>query len=206
MFVDKNILFIWAHFDDIELSCWWTIAKISLEYPTCTIYYCICATSTEDYEVRSNEQKEVWEMVNVHKIYELWFNDWKLTHNKRLISSIEEVISEVNPSIIFTHAKEQSHQDHIAVYNATITSCRNFNWILVTYPSYRTNLLDAPTINLFIDISKYMNEKTLLLKKYVSQQWKKFMDETFVTSYNQYYWRKFWKEFIEPFYVLQHVI
>ena len=56
----------------------------------------------------------------------LWggFPDCDVAAGSRAVGLIEEVMAEVRPDIVYTHAPDDSHQDHRAVAEASISACR----------------------------------------------------------------------------------
>jgi LmbE family N-acetylglucosaminyl deacetylase len=123
-------------------------------------------------------KKQAWrealksaEKLGVFEVIFLGISDTKVQHDSETIQKIEKVIKKVNPDIIYTHHPIDSHQDHIATYNCTISAGRNVPTI-ITYEDV-TSIDFIP--NLFIDISPYLNKKIESLKCFKSQGHKEFM-------------------------------
>jgi LmbE family N-acetylglucosaminyl deacetylase len=60
----------------------------------------------------------------------LGLSDGELVANAATIGPIEQVINEIKPDIIYTHAEDDSHQDHRATASAVLAAGRNSTTIL----------------------------------------------------------------------------
>ncbi len=162
----KKVLFIGAHFDDIELACAGTILEfIKLRY---TIKILIISNS----EIKSIENKKILrnkitakkEFLNSMKI--LGVKNYKLldfeTNNiifeDKLIKNIREQIDYFRPNIIFTHWEKDAHQDHRAIGQATLSAGRHVNSIIM-YQSNNYISEESFNGNLFVDTSKHFKKK-----------------------------------------------
>ena len=166
----KNILFIGAHPDDIEIGAGGTLLR-HIEFGDNV--FIIVATDGENGAERSVRLKELESsmehaMIPDENIFLLHLKDSMLFKGRyTLFSEIEKVCNEKGIHRVYTHTKKDYHQDHISVFMETIRAARNIPEIL----TYETNSSSLSTFspNHFIDITKNINEKMRLLKFHKSQ-------------------------------------
>ena len=79
--------------------------------------------------------------------------------------TIERLISEEKPEMIYCHHPNDIHQDHRSAARATMSAGRNHNRILFA-EGYESNHF-SPTV--FSDISKSMDKKLQIMKAHASQ-------------------------------------
>jgi LmbE family N-acetylglucosaminyl deacetylase len=165
VFGNKNILMIGAHHDDIELGCGGTCKKLvengnSVSWLVCTkaTYKNIDGDVQRTHSVAHHETMKSAEILGVNNFHQLEYEATKLSHNVDLIISIEKVINEVNPDLIFTHWTKDVHQDHRAVALSTLTASRKISSVV----SYQSNWYIPDGVfdgRLFVDITNQMDAK-----------------------------------------------
>ena len=172
----KKILFIRAHFDDVELGCGGTIKKFNkLGYKT----KIFVISHSEIREIKNNKilrdkttaKKEFlksMKILGVKKFKLLNFETNKILYNDKLISIIREEIDIFKPDMAFIHWNKDIHQDHKAISEATLSACRHVSSILM-YQSNNYIGEESFNANLYIDISHYFNHKLNAIKCYKSE-------------------------------------
>src|SRR6185369_12150547 len=96
-----------------------------------------------------------------------------------LIEAIEVHFRECAPDRVYTMFREDRHQDHRAVYQASAVACRRASQILAyETPSSYPNFL--PTV--FEAVGDYMERKVEALKLHVSQGDRLYMSEDMIRS------------------------
>ena len=170
----KNILFVGAHMDDIELGCAGTILKLSKKF---NIYFLII-TNSEFYDqnnkiVRKKEvaQKELnnsIKILGVKKVFNfnLKTNDIKFNDNIKI--KYLKILSQIKPETVFVHSQNDTHLDHQLVSNFITSMSKKINNI-IHYKSnfYHFNKKFNP--NLYVDISKEIKNKITSLKCYKTE-------------------------------------
>ena len=119
-----NVLAIGAHPDDIEFGCAGTLMKYSDNGHN---VYSLVLTGGDQGGSKSTRQREAEEAARKMGVKEiLWksYRDTELSLNKPLINDIEQAIGVVQPSFIFVHHKDDTHQDHRALAQAAISATR----------------------------------------------------------------------------------
>lgn len=125
-----RILVIAAHMDDEILGAGGTIAKHVASRDRVSV----CIVSQRAYEHRidptrvQEEQaaaRRAARLLGYHDLQFLELHDERL--DERLIDllvPLEECLRRVRPSVVYTHHRGDSNQDHRAVFQATMIACR----------------------------------------------------------------------------------
>lgn len=132
---NKKIIFIGAHYDDIELSCAGLINDLKNNNE---IFYIIITKSASLKEniIRKKEQKKVLKQLNIKKCYFLNEADGALKNTKILYSKIEKILLNIKPDICFTHYYNDTHQDHIITSKIVTSICNRKNINLCYFDSF----------------------------------------------------------------------
>lgn len=132
-FKNKNIMFIGAHPDDIEINAGGTIAKLSKNGENVLAFVCTCGKNTE----RVVEAKTALMTLGVKKSLICNFPDTELElHKARIIHEMDEFIAKNNIDTVFTHYSFDTHQDHRTVHEASMAAARRIKNIFLFKPTY----------------------------------------------------------------------
>ncbi len=138
----QRILAVGAHPDDIELGCGGSIAKFTRRgVHVRALVLTRGEVGNRNDADRIEETRKALALLGVTDIHTADFPDTKLDkHESDLISCIECHARELNPDRVYTMFENDRHQDHRAVYRATIVACRPAHQILCyETPSSWTN-------------------------------------------------------------------
>lgn len=167
-FTPRRVLAIGSHPDDIELGCGGALLAHRAAGDNITMLVLTGGdrgpVSSTERDQRRQEQEAAAQMLGARL---LWggLKDCTLSHNQELISVIEGVIHEIQPDVIYVHATDDSHQDHIAAARGTLSAARHRSTIL-HYMSPST-LTFQP--NLYVDITDHIDGKLAMLSCHHSQ-------------------------------------
>lgn len=162
------ILAVGAHPDDIELGCGGSLAKLIEEGSHVTALVLSQGRRGADSRMnRPEETRQALERLGVQDIRVLDFPDTKLHENlNEMIATIEGVLKERPFNRVYTMFEHDRHQDHRAVYQASIVACRGVRQILCyETPSSWPNF----TPILFEEIGTNLQRKYEALLLHVSQ-------------------------------------
>jgi len=160
-----NILAIGAHPDDIEFGCGGTLLKYS---KVGAKIYLLILTAGEiggSAKIRKKEQEKAAKLLGVQKIFWGGFSDTKIPESKELIDTIEDTINKVRPELVFLNFFNDIHQDHRIVATCAIAATRYIKKVL--FYEVPTSHNFEPDV--FVDITKILKEKLVLLKVHASQ-------------------------------------
>jgi len=92
--------------------------------------------------------------------------DTKVNDDVKTIMTIESIIDQVNPDIIYTHTYKDTHQDHRGASYATLSAGRRCKKIFM-YESPRTLREFSPQV--YVDVEKEFEKKKEILHLFSSQ-------------------------------------
>jgi LmbE family N-acetylglucosaminyl deacetylase len=177
----KTILALGAHPDDLELGCGATLAKLVARGAEVTAVILSDGGAGADTGFdRSLETREALVALGVQCVVQHAFPDTRLhEHLNDLIAVIEDHVREVAPQRVYTMFHDDRHQDHRAVYQASIVACRRVAQILAyetpsSYPNF------VPTV--FEPVDDFMERKVEALKLHKSQGDRLYMHEEKIRS------------------------
>jgi LmbE family N-acetylglucosaminyl deacetylase len=95
--------------------------------------------------------------------------------------SFEELKSQVNPDVIFTHWRDDAHQDHRLLSELTWNTFRNHFILEYEIPKYDGDL-GRPNLYVPLDVPLWATKVEYLFQAFESQQSKRWFDrETFLS-------------------------
>jgi LmbE family N-acetylglucosaminyl deacetylase len=84
-----------------------------------------------------------------------------ITFSRKLVGIIDKLVSDFSPDVVYTHWNHDSHQDHVAISNATFAATRKNNCSLYMYEQQVPGGV-VPygfTAQMFVDISDFIDIK-----------------------------------------------
>jgi LmbE family N-acetylglucosaminyl deacetylase len=189
---NNKVLVIGAHPDDIEIGCGGTIKRFALQ--NAEIYF-IVATLGEKctvkdignqllYEKRREESIDASKFLGVKEIFFLGLSDTNIEHNGNTVSAIEKYVNLINPDYIFTHTREDHHQDHRNLALATVSACRRKQINILHYESPSTAQSFLPVV--FSDISNTIIHKIDAISLFSTQNEKIYLDKEAIKGLAKY--------------------
>lgn len=163
-----NILALGAHPDDIEFGCGGTLVKYANNGHTVYLMVMTRGEKGGDGEERAGEQKKARDILMAKKVFWGGFSDTFPPPQKDLIDTIERVIENVNPNMIFVNFADDTHQDHRELARALNSAARNVRNVMYYEGPSTQNF--TPTV--FVDIEKFMDLKKQALMAHHSQMMK----------------------------------
>ncbi|MCC7494704.1 MAG: PIG-L family deacetylase [Fimbriimonadaceae bacterium] len=171
-----RIVAIGAHFDDIELACGGTIAAAAAA--GCQVTF-VVLTASGYVQIDGKERSEqlAWDegvaaaaALGVSDVRCLGLRNARLEWSLESVAAIERVLTEVEPSVIFTHWSFDTHQDHHHGSMATLSAARLFHTVLMYEPIYPSGRSYQPfRPQLYFDITQTLEAKVASLQAHRSQ-------------------------------------
>tara|TARA_R100001377_G_scaffold84659_1_gene68723 strand:- start:1007 stop:1663 length:657 start_codon:yes stop_codon:yes gene_type:complete len=173
-----NVMAIGAHPDDIEFGCSGTLMR-HIDVGDNVIY--VCMTNTESTSgttgvvLRTSDElfDEVRCAVDAMGIETLEFLDFKDLHvpfSFDSVSTLDRLIQKYKIDTIYTHWAGDSNQDHISTYKSTMAAARYVRNVYcyeqIPIPRLTENEM---TINYYVDIGDYIEDKIKVAKCHKSQ-------------------------------------
>jgi LmbE family N-acetylglucosaminyl deacetylase len=177
-----KLLCLGAHCDDIEIGCGGTILKFIEGYDIDQIMW-VVFTSDELRREEAHPSAELFlQNVNEKDIRLFNFRDgylpsvWNEVKNR-----FESLKSEFSPDMIFTHYRNDLHQDHRVINELTWNTFRDHLIFEYEIPKYDGDLGNP---NLFVPLEDGLvkQKKEIILSCFQSQLNKQWLDDALLTS------------------------
>lgn len=177
-----RILCLGAHCDDIEIGCGGTLLKLIDQYPIEQLKWIVFASN----EVRKAEAvasaERFLEAVPNSEIIVLDYRDAFLSFSALEIKEyFESVKQSIDPDVVFTHYRDDRHQDHRLISDLSWNTFRSHFILEYEIPKYDGDL-GIP--NFFCRLSEEHTQKKadILLECFESQKNKHWFDrDTFLS-------------------------
>ncbi len=173
-----NILCLGAHGDDIEIGAGGTLLKLIQQYDIEQITW-VVFTSNENRRLESIASAEKFmSSVKNKKIIVNNFRDGFLPfYAIELKEYFEEIKQNVSPNLIFTHYRNDRHQDHHLISDLTWNTWRSQLILEYEIPKYDGDL-GIP--NFYVELSEeYIDKKNkIIFESFVSQKNKHWFDDS----------------------------
>jgi LmbE family N-acetylglucosaminyl deacetylase len=184
--MNQGIIAIGAHPDDIELGCGASLAKLSKE--GFNIFAVVLSSGSKGNPFNQNrieESSQALSILGVNKTFFLDFEDTKLALNlHEIIISLEKILKDIssqsNIERIYTMFEEDRHQDHRAIYDASIVAFRTVAQILC-YETPSSGTYFNPKVFERVD-EIFLDKKIKALQHHQSQMHRNYMSENFIRS------------------------
>jgi LmbE family N-acetylglucosaminyl deacetylase len=175
-----NILLLGAHSDDIEIGCGGTMLRLVEEYPELVVTW-VVFSATGDRVVEAQRSADAF----LRGVYDkqVTIKEFKDGYFPANVASIKEVFESlkdtISPDVIFTHYRNDLHQDHRQLNELTWNTWRDHFILEYEIPKYDG---DLGTPNFFVTLDEELcKRKTDLLMRHFQTQANKhwFSPETF---------------------------
>lgn len=170
-FVPCNVLFLACHPDDIEIGAAGTAARLAAA--GWNVWICIL-TSEKKPDVREDRHTEALAGAAVlgvpnNRVIFAGFPDGDLTCNAETVGSLRTQLKEheCEPDLVFTHTKADSHNDHRAANEITLSTFRKKP--ILCYAVVNSLISSEFKPKIFIETSQYNEQRLQALKEHQTQ-------------------------------------
>jgi len=177
-----RVLCLGSHSDDIEIGCGGTILRLLNEYPGCVFHWVVFSA----IGVRKDEAQCAAEsFVGSKRLERIVLKEFRDGFMPFAGSEVKDVFEDlkrsVAPDLIFTHRRNDAHQDHRLISELTWNTFRDHLILEYEVPKWDGDL-GRPNIYVAAKESA-MNRKISLLLQYFGTQRQKdwFQAETFLS-------------------------
>jgi len=176
-----KILCLGAHCDDIEIGCGGTILKLIQQYDIEEIHWVVfCSNTTRKKEAEESASQfleGVKSKVTVHNFKD-GYTPAQWSEIKDKFEKLKKIIS---PDVIFTHTRDDRHQDHRTIHNFTWNTFRNHMILEYEIPKYDGDLT-TPALYVEVDRETAERKNRIILESFQSQQNKHWLDDELLNS------------------------
>lgn len=172
-----TVLAFGAHSDDIEIGCGGTLLQLAERYPGLEVVWVVLsATDEREDEARASAAAFAGSAASLRVIVED-FRDMYFVHDGEPMRRLfEDLKSELDPDLILTHRRADTHQDHRFVCELTWNTFRNNLILEYEVPKYDGDL-SSP--NLFIPITRDAAQRKIdtILRCFATQRGRHWFTE-----------------------------
>lgn len=176
----KKLLFLGAHSDDIEIGCGGTILTLAETYPGLNIVWAVFSAEGKRRQEARSSAELFLKRISVSKVVVKQFRTSYFPAQLGRIKSYCETLKSFKPDIIFTHYRDDRHQDHRVISDLAWNTFREHLILEYEIPKYDGDL-GIP--NLFVPLEPAIcRRKTQYLSRAFSSQTEKhwFSEDTFM--------------------------
>jgi LmbE family N-acetylglucosaminyl deacetylase/CheY-like chemotaxis protein len=161
------VLAIGAHPDDVEIGCGGVLLRHIAGGDRVYVLTLTGGEAGGDTAERAAESACAAELMGV-RLYHADLPDTALnvSDGGATIGTIESVIAEVGPTVVYTHSQHDVHQDHRTVHHATLVAARRIPRVYC-YQAPSASIDFHPTR--FVAIDDYLDRKLEVIAVYASQ-------------------------------------
>ena len=148
----RSILCLGAHSDDIEIGCGGTVLTLLKSHPEIHVTWVVLAGQGER-GVEARQSAELFlQSAGAKRVVVREFRDGYFPHQSAEIKDYFETLKrETSPDLVFTHARNDLHQDHRVVCELTWNTFRNHFVLEYEIPKYDG---DLGTPNCFVPLTE----------------------------------------------------
>lgn len=174
-----RFMFIGAHCDDIEIGCGGTVLELLRAYPRAHFDWVVLSSEGK----RAQEAQRAAQLLLRDARVKLFIQDFRGAYfpsEAPVIKDFFETLKKATqPDVIFTHCREELHQDHRTVAELTWNTFRNHFILEYEIPKYDGGL-GSPSVFVPLAAATVRKKIDVLMKAFPTQQSKQwFTPETF---------------------------
>jgi LmbE family N-acetylglucosaminyl deacetylase len=167
-----RVLCLGAHCDDIEIGCGGTILTMARAFPNLHMYWVVFSSNQErEQEARLSAQAFLAKAANKTVVIHQLRDGFLPYTGAEVKERFEQVKGTVNPDVIFTHYRNDLHQDHRLVSELTWNTFRDHLILEYEIPKYDG---DFGCPNLFVPLDEEVRQQKIfyLLEFFQTQRQK----------------------------------
>ena len=152
-----RVLCLGAHSDDIEIGCGATIMRLIEMYPSLEVIWVVLGACGDRAAEARKSAEAILQQVKEKRIVVAGFRDGFFPYiGVEVKDYFEHLKTEVAPDLIFTHYRNDLHQDHRLICELTWNTFRDHLVLEYEIPKYDGDL-GAP--NFFVHLDETMSRK-----------------------------------------------
>jgi LmbE family N-acetylglucosaminyl deacetylase len=201
-----KIFCLGAHCDDIEIGAGGTLLKLFEEYTIEQVVWIVfSSTELRKKEALKSAEQFLTEVSNKKIIVKSFRDGFFPYQGTEIKEYFEELKKESTPDIIFTHYRNDRHQDHRVISDLTWNTWRNHFILEYEIPKYDGDL-GIPNFYVTLD-EKYIKKRNqILLETFESQSSKHWFDDSTFSALPRIRGMESATKFAEAFYARKLVL
>jgi LmbE family N-acetylglucosaminyl deacetylase len=176
----RKLLFLGSHADDIEIGCGGTILTLTDLHPDLEVRWVVLSGDARRAREANASARLFLEKAGRSKIVTKRFKESYFPSQLTRIKDYFETLKRFDPDLIFTHHRQDRHQDHRVVSELTWNTFRDHFILEYEIPKYDGDLGHP---NFFFPVSREMSRRKAaniyrLFESQKKRQW--FSEDTFL--------------------------
>ena len=178
----KNVLCLGAHSDDIEIGCGGTLLKLIRDHEGLNIRWVVfSADGRRSREARSSAKAFLAGAAHTQIVVKRFRDSFFPVEAERIKKYFEEIKATFQPDVVFTHYRDDRHQDHRILSDLAWNTFRRHLILEYEIPKYDGDL-GIP--NFFIRMDEDLSRKKVehlcrFFQTQTNKHW--FSEETFLS-------------------------
>jgi LmbE family N-acetylglucosaminyl deacetylase len=172
-----KVLCIGCHSDDIEIGCGGTLLRLAKQYGDCEFHWAIfSAIGVREAEARRAASLFAGSQLRAPLLKA--FRDGFMPYDASEVKAVfEDELKHLSPDIIFTHNRNDAHQDHRLIGELTWNTFRDHLVLEYEIPKYDGDL-GQPSV--FVPLERETCEKKVryIIDSFESQRAKRWFEES----------------------------
>jgi LmbE family N-acetylglucosaminyl deacetylase len=177
----KNVLCLGAHSDDIEIGCGGTLLQLIRDHRDLVVWWVVFSgKGSRSREARASANAFLTGAARKKIVVKNFRDGFFPSDAPRIKRFFEEIKSTFQPDLVFTHFRDDRHQDHRVLSDLAWNTFRSHLILEYEIPKYDG---DLGTPNVFVDLdAPICRAKVEYLRRFFATQSNKhwFADETFL--------------------------
>jgi two-component system, NtrC family, response regulator HydG len=191
-----RILAIGAHPDDVEIGAAGTLLAHRAAGDAVVILTLSRGARDGDQIRRARESQEAADLIGA-RLFLNDLEDTRIPEGDPTICVIDQVVAEIQPTIVYTHSIHDAHQDHRNTHRAAVVACRRVGRVYC-FQSPSATVDYRPTH--FVNIDEHIGGKLKAIDAFTSQAGlPDYLDPDLVASTARYWSRYGSGSHAEPF-------
>jgi LmbE family N-acetylglucosaminyl deacetylase len=176
----QTVLLVGAHCDDIEIGCGGTILKLVEERPDLAVFWLVLSSGAERAaEARRSAESFLAGAASPTVVVEDFRERYFPYVGAEIKERFDRLAREVAPDVVFTHVRDDLHQDHRIVSELTYNTFRDHLVLEYEIPKYDGDL-GRPNVFVHLEDRHCRRKIETLFECFPSQALKDwFTDTTF---------------------------
>jgi len=172
-----SILCLGAHSDDIEIGCGGTLLRLAESHPDCQVVWVVFSSGKPRRQEALLSARQFLSKVQRKTVIVKSFRASYFPYAGARIKEFFEILKKRwNPDIIFTHYRQDLHQDHRTISELTWNTFRNHLILEYEIPKYDGDL-GSPNFFVHLDEAHCRMKSRLLIESFKSQRSKPWFTE-----------------------------
>jgi LmbE family N-acetylglucosaminyl deacetylase len=172
----ERVLAVGAHADDIEIGCGATVLALTRALPEVHVTWVVLAATGERAIEADRAARAFLGGVSSADVRVYGFRDGFLPYAGADVKDLFEELKATDPDLVFTHARDDLHQDHRLVNELTWNTWRDHLVLEYEIPKYDGDL-GRPNVFVPVDEALVEEKLRLLREHYASQRAKHWFDD-----------------------------